>query len=103
MKAGWIGRTSCGAALLLLLVLGAATPAEGWGDLESARKIFRNAKRTCEYYYVISDGKTPDAYGVQATPKRIHFGAHPDHGAEVRHRIDDAQRGAGLAGGDNDP
>jgi isopenicillin-N N-acyltransferase like protein len=43
------------------------------GDLASARKIFRDAKRTCEYYYVISDGKARDAYGVQATPKRIHF------------------------------
>lgn len=41
--------------------------------LEEARDLFRDAKRTCEYYYVIADGKIPDAYGVQATVRRIHF------------------------------
>jgi hypothetical protein len=42
-------------------------------DLATARKILRDAPRTCEYYYVVSDAKAPDAYGIQATPKRIHF------------------------------
>lgn len=32
--------------------------------LEEARKIFTETKRTCEYYYVISDSKIPNAYGV---------------------------------------
>jgi hypothetical protein len=42
-------------------------------DLETARAILRDAKRTCEYYYVVSDAKVPDAYGVQATTRRVHF------------------------------
>lgn len=41
--------------------------------LQEAMKIFRDAPRTCEYYYVISDAKIPDARGVYATPKQIHF------------------------------
>ena len=41
--------------------------------LADARALFRDAKRTCEYYYVISDGKIPSAYGVQATARRITF------------------------------
>ncbi len=29
--------------------------------------------RTCEYYYVISDGKTGRSFGVYATPQHLHF------------------------------
>ncbi|MBI1387503.1 MAG: peptidase C45 [bacterium] len=43
------------------------------GTLDDAMKIFRDTPRTCEYYYVISDAKIPDARGVYATPKQIHF------------------------------
>ena len=49
--------------------------------LEDACRIFREAKRTCEYYYVFSDGKIPSAVGVGATPEKIEFiklgQAHP--------------------------
>ena len=49
--------------------------------LEDCCRIFREAKRTCEYYYVFSDGKIPDAVGVGATPEKIEFikagAAHP--------------------------
>ena len=49
--------------------------------LDDATRIFRDAKRTCEYYYVISDGKGPSAVGVKATPGEIEFlkpgQAHP--------------------------
>jgi len=49
--------------------------------LEDACRIFREARRTCEYYYVISDGKIPSAVGVAATPDKIEFfrpgQAHP--------------------------
>jgi hypothetical protein len=49
--------------------------------LDDAIRIFREAKRTCEYYYVISDGKGPSAIGVGATPDEIVFiqpgQAHP--------------------------
>lgn len=41
--------------------------------LKEALSIFKDAPRTCEYYYVISDAKIPDARGVYATPKQIHF------------------------------
>lgn len=37
------------------------------GTLEEATKIFRETPRTCEYYYVISDGKTKDATGLWTT------------------------------------
>lgn len=39
------------------------------GTLKEAVKIFKTTKRTCEYYYVISDGKTRDATGIWATPE----------------------------------
>jgi hypothetical protein len=35
--------------------------------LDEALEIFRTTRRTCEYYYVISDGKTRDAVGIWAT------------------------------------
>lgn len=41
--------------------------------LTEALAIFNDTPRTCEYYYVISDAKIPDARGVYATPKQIHF------------------------------
>jgi isopenicillin-N N-acyltransferase-like protein len=41
-------------------------------DVPSARKLLRDARRTCEYYYVVSDGNARDAIGVMATPKRLH-------------------------------
>jgi len=36
--------------------------------LDEAVAIMRTGPLTCEYYYVISDGKTKDAVGVAATP-----------------------------------
>ena len=42
-------------------------------SLDDACRIFREAKRTCEYYYVFSDGNKPDAVGVAATPDQIVF------------------------------
>lgn len=35
--------------------------------LDEALAIFRDTPRTCEYYYVISDGKIPDARGLATT------------------------------------
>jgi isopenicillin-N N-acyltransferase-like protein len=37
--------------------------------MKEAVEIFRSSKRTCEYYYVISDGKTRGATGIWATEK----------------------------------
>ena len=39
------------------------------GTLEEAVRIFRETKRTCEYYYVLSDGKSRDAVGLWTTPE----------------------------------
>jgi hypothetical protein len=36
--------------------------------LDEAVEIMRKGPRTCQYYYVISDGKTKDAVGIAATP-----------------------------------
>ena len=36
--------------------------------LDEAVEIMRKGPRTCEYYYVISDGRTKDAVGIAATP-----------------------------------
>ncbi len=36
--------------------------------LEKAVNIFKNTPRTCEYYYVISDAKIPDARALACTP-----------------------------------
>jgi predicted choloylglycine hydrolase len=39
--------------------------------MEEALEIFRSTPRTCEYYYVISDGKTRDAIGLWCTPETV--------------------------------
>lgn len=46
---------------------------ENADTLESAKKILSQTKRTCEYYYVVSDGKSQDAFGAYATAARIQF------------------------------
>jgi len=43
--------------------------AEEAGSLDEAVRIMKTAPRTCEYYYVISDGNIPDAVGIYATPE----------------------------------
>lgn len=40
-------------------------------DLDAAVEVFRSHKRTCEYYYVIADGKTNRAFGIEATPEKL--------------------------------
>jgi outer membrane lipoprotein-sorting protein len=58
--------------------------------LDEAVAIMRDAPRTCEYYYVISDGNAHTAVGIAATPTTfevIHTGeAHP----RLPHAIKDA-------------
>ena len=39
-----------------------------WEDLDAAAEyIFRDSPRTCQYFYVISDGKTNQAVGMEAS------------------------------------
>jgi hypothetical protein len=42
-------------------------------SLEEAKQILSTSPRTCEYYYVLSDGKTNEGIGVYATSDHIHF------------------------------
>lgn len=42
-------------------------------SLEEAKKILSGNKRTCEYYYIIADGKTESSFAAYATESQIHF------------------------------
>ena len=42
-------------------------------SLDEAKEILSSAKRTCEYYYIIADGKTNDSFGCYATSSQIQF------------------------------
>jgi hypothetical protein len=46
---------------------------ENGHNLEEVKKIFSSNPRTCEYYYVFTDGKDKSAVGVYALPERIEF------------------------------
>ena len=41
------------------------------GDLDAAVAVFRDSPRTCEYYFVIADGKTNRALGMEAGASRF--------------------------------
>ena len=41
--------------------------------LEAVRESLQNSPRTCEYYYVFSDGKTNESIGVYATADQLHY------------------------------
>ncbi len=59
-------------------------------NLDQALKIFQETPRTCEYYYVISDGKIPDARGLATTPKRFEV-VYPNQAhALLPHPLEDA-------------
>jgi isopenicillin-N N-acyltransferase like protein len=42
-------------------------------SLEDAKKILSSAKRTCEYYYIVGDGKTNESFACYATSDQIEF------------------------------
>ena len=44
---------------------------EECGTLDAVLALWRGSPRTCEYYYVVAEGKIPDAVGVAATPERF--------------------------------
>ncbi len=46
---------------------------ENANTLQEAVDIFQNAPRTCEYFYVFSDGKDRSSIGVAAWPEKIDF------------------------------
>jgi hypothetical protein len=58
--------------------------------LEEAVNLFKTTPRTCEYYYVISDGKIPDARGLATSPKRFEV-IHPNqYHKQLPHPLKDA-------------
>lgn len=42
-------------------------------SLDEVKELLSAEGRTCEYYYVFSDGKTKQAVGVYATTEQLHF------------------------------
>jgi hypothetical protein len=46
--------------------------------LDEVKEILQNSPRTCEYYYVFSDGKTNESIGVYATTNQLQFIAPGD-------------------------
>lgn len=46
---------------------------ENASTLEEAKQILTEARRTCEYYYILADGKDNSSVAVYATPSQIRF------------------------------
>ena len=42
-------------------------------DLDAALAVFRDNKRTCEYYYVLADAKTKRGVGLEAHLNKFYF------------------------------
>jgi hypothetical protein len=59
--------------------------------LDAAVKTFQDTPRTCEYYYVVSDGKIPSARGLAATPEKLEVvmpgEAHPKLAYPIRDAV----------------
>jgi hypothetical protein len=58
--------------------------------LDEAVSIFRDTPRTCEYFYVISDGKIPDARGLSTTPTRFEIVEPGKFHKRLQHPVQDA-------------
>jgi isopenicillin-N N-acyltransferase-like protein len=59
--------------------------------LEEAVAIMRRGPRTCEYYYVIADGKQKSAVGIKATPEIFEVvpagGTHPQLDTPIKDAV----------------
>ena len=58
--------------------------------LDEAVEIMRKGPRTCEYYYVISDGRTRDAVGIAATPDTFEVVKPGESHPRLPHAVPDA-------------
>ncbi len=58
--------------------------------LAEAVELFRETSRTCEYYYVISDGKGPDARGLACRPGTFEVVAPGEFHELLPHPAEDA-------------
>ena len=63
---------------------------ETCGTLEEVLACFRARKRTCEYYYVVSDGKTRTAAGLKATPGALDVIRPGESHPQLPHPVEDA-------------
>jgi isopenicillin-N N-acyltransferase-like protein len=59
-------------------------------DLDAAVEVFRTHPRTCEYYYVVADGKTNRAVGMEATPQRLTVVGPGESHSRLPHPVRDA-------------
>jgi isopenicillin-N N-acyltransferase-like protein len=59
-------------------------------DLDEAVAIFRDRPRTCQYYYVISDGKTGRAVGMEASHDAFGLVQMGESHPLLPHAVDDA-------------
>jgi hypothetical protein len=59
-------------------------------SLESAIAIFRDNPRTCEYYYVVADGKTGKGVGMEACWDRFSVVAMGESHPRLPHAVKDA-------------
>jgi hypothetical protein len=58
--------------------------------LDDAIRILRDGPRTCHYYYVIADGKTKRAVGIDATPTQFRVLPAGTAAPELPHAFNDA-------------
>ncbi len=58
--------------------------------LEEAVAIMRKGPRTCEYYYIVSDGRQKTAVGIAATPTTFETIAPGQTHPRLKHAVDDA-------------
>ena len=62
----------------------------GAGTLADAVAVFRDSPRTCEYFYVIADGKTGEAVGMEAGADTFHLVAMGEAAERLPHAVEDA-------------
>ncbi|RLD73661.1 MAG: hypothetical protein DRJ10_17595 [Bacteroidetes bacterium] len=64
---------------------------ESSNTLEDALNLFETTARTCEYYYVIADGKINDARALATTPEKFEIvtpgGTHPQLPSPVKDAV----------------
>jgi isopenicillin-N N-acyltransferase like protein len=58
--------------------------------LDEAVAIMKNSPRTCEYYYVISDGRAKKAVGIKATPEAFEVVKPGESHPLLPHAVKDA-------------
>lgn len=58
--------------------------------LEEAVAVFRDHPRTCEYYYVVADGKTGQAVGMEASWDKFHVVKMGEGNERLPHAVKDA-------------